>query len=262
MRDTKIIKVSKPLIVVLILAAMIVSSCSSRVTHLTQNLENSGVPGQLATHAPGQTTLSPGQETALVQPPTSVDEPTATSIEPLTTQSASVTLPPVQTPTSSPVVLNPTATKKSATPQAATSTLAATQTRTPTPTLTATATPTKTATLTQTPTLQIGWAGDWMVFWQLENQTYIEGTISIEVIGTDFTASGTLDGIDYSFTGRVIQDGEVAFGNWTSSTSNGNFIWTEVANGQFGGSRDLVFGFCGVRDGVDPPEPCYIPPLY
>ena len=262
MKEIKKIKASRLCIVLLLLAMLIVPSCKPKATHLTQNLENSGVPVQSSTRADEGSTQAAGQGIAPTQSSTSVVEPTATPTELLTTQGTAGTLPSDQTPTSPLVVLTPTATKKSATVQPTASTLAPTQTRTSTPTLTATATPTKTATLTQTPTLQIGWAGDWMVFWQLENQTYIEGTISIEVIGTDFTASGTLDGIDYSFTGRVIQDGEVAFGNWTSSTSNGNFIWTEVANGQFGGSRDLVFGFCGVRDGVDPPEPCYIPPLY
>ena len=81
------------------------------------------------------------------------------------------------------------------------------------------------------------------------------------VIGTEFTANSTLGVAAYFFTVRVIQDGEVAFGSWTSATNNGGFIWNDLGEGQFGGSRDLYFGFCGAREGVDPPEPCYIPPL-
>lgn len=138
-----------------------------------------------------------------------------------------------------------------------------TATKKPANTATATVKPSNTATVTLTPspTLQTGWAGDWNVFWQLDNNNYVEGTISVELAGTDFTASGTVGGIEYSFTGRIIYDGETAFGNWASPTRNGNFIWNKVGEGQFGGSRDTYFGFCGAREGVVPPNPCYVPPL-
>ena len=128
-------------------------------------------------------------------------------------------------------------------------------------TRTATPIPTNTSTPTQIPTLQTGWAGEWKVNWQLDNQTYVEGSLTVEVVDTDFTASGVIGGTNYSFTGRIIFDGETAFGNWTSATSSGGFIWRDVGEGQFGGSRDNNFGFCGARSGVEPPNPCYIPPL-
>ena len=157
MKETNKIKVTRLLIPVLLLAMLVVSSCKPKATHLTQNLENSGVPGLSFTPTPGESTQAIGQQTASAQPPTSVNDPTATSFEPVITQATSITLSPIQTPTSAAIVLTPTATTKSGTPQAATSTLAPTQTRTPTPTLTkqptGSATMAPTQTRTSTPTL-------------------------------------------------------------------------------------------------------------
>ena len=136
-----------------------------------------------------------------------------------------------------------------------------TATKKPANTAAATTTPTKTATLTPSPTMQTGWAGNWNVFWQLDNNNYVEGTITVEVAGTDFTASGTVGGVEYFFEGNIIDQGLSAFGNWTSLSSSGNFIWTTVGAGQFGGSRDTYFGFCGARNGVFPPNPCYLSPI-
>lgn len=240
----------KLLIFVILLSTMMISSCNSRKTHLTQLLEISAAPVRQLTETSGEATQDPEQGTPLVQIPFSVQEPTVTLIEQLTTQEPSL-----------PSVIEPSPLSYLTT-QFATATSISTilQVTTATSTFTATATPTKTVTLTPASSLQTGWDGDWQVFWQLENQTYTKGTISIEVIGTEFTASGTLGGANYSFTGRLIHNGEIAFGNWISPTSHGNFIWDGIATGQFGGSRDLVFGFCGARDGVNLPEPCYIPP--
>jgi len=96
----------------------------------------------------------------------------------------------------------------------------------------------------------------------MDDGNYVEGTISVGVTGTDFTASGAIGGINYSFTGMIVDQELTAFGSWTSPNNNGKFIWKAVGDGQFGGSRDLDFGFCGAREGSDLPEPCYVPPLY
>ena len=145
------------------------------------------------------------------------------------------------------------------------STRTATQANQPTRTRTATqanqptATPTPTTIPSQTP--PTGWAGEWIVRWQLDNQSYADGLLTVDVQDTDFTASAVIAGIQYTFTGRIIYDGKTALGNWTAAANSGNFIWEDVASGQFGGSRDLLFGFCGSRAGFEAPEPCYMEPL-
>ena len=145
------------------------------------------------------------------------------------------------------------------------STRTATQANQPTRTRTATqanqptATPTPTTIPSQTP--PTGWAGEWIVRWQLDNQSYADGLLTVDVQDTDFTASAVISGIQYTFTGRIIYDGKTALGNWTAAANSGNFIWEDVASGQFGGSRDLLFGFCGSRAGFEAPEPCYMEPL-
>ena len=134
-----------------------------------------------------------------------------------------------------------------------------TRTRTATQANQPTATPTPTTIPSQTP--PTGWAGEWIVRWQLDNQSYADGLLTVDVQDTDFTASAVIAGIQYTFTGRIIFDGKTAIGNWTAAANSGNFIWEDVASGQFGGSRDLLFGFCGSRAGFEAPEPCYIEPL-
>lgn len=250
-----------PTFLVLSVVLLITCSCTSRENHLTLYLEKSTATPIQQTRNTAKSTQTPWQNTPQNQAPTAVFEtPTMVSELPATTV-ASVTSALVLTPTSTFSNQLQTATVKPATQQASTLTFTPTQVRTSTPTLTVTATQTPTATPTLATTQQTDWTGEWIVFWQLDDQTYIEGTISIELAGTNFTASGTLGGLDYSFNGRIVEQGLTAFGSWTSLSGNGNFIWGAVADGQFGGSRDLYFGFCGVRPGFVQPEPCYIPPL-
>jgi len=158
------IKVSKSVIVVLLMAAMLVSACNPKATHLTQNLENSSAPGQRYTQTTEGAAQTPGLGGTQAQSPSPIAEPTATSVEQLPTQAPSVTSAPVLTPTSSATVQVPTAASRSTTPPVVTSTLAPTQTRTVTPTQTGTVMPTKTATLALTPTLQTGWEGEWVAY--------------------------------------------------------------------------------------------------
>ena len=260
MKEIKKIKASRLCIVLLLLAMLIVPSCKPKATHLTQNLENSGVPVQSSTRADEGSTQAAGQGIAPTQSSTSVVEPTATPTELLTTQGTAGTLPSDQTPTSPLVVLTPTATKKSATVQPTASTLAPTQTRTSTPTLTATATPTKTATLTPTPTLQTGWEGEWIIYIQQANGTYTSGTMILALNGTEVIASANLDVIEYNFEGVNYAEGKQITGPWQTDSSSGYFWWMLVSDAQFGGSLDLQYGICGARAGAEKPDPCFIVP--
>ena len=273
MRKTKNLLPVTLSVVIVTLLGMLLFACNSS-SQQERQITNAFTPGktQETILQPESSEDIPIQTETAVIPPADQSEPTAVipdqptmvvtntqGLPIIVTQTRAATQPNQPAKTATP-------TKKPATNTAtATSTLTATSTVTATSTATATQkpsnTPTPTKTLTPTVTIQTGWAGEWKVFWQLDNNNYVEGTITVEVVGTDFTASGAVGGVDYSFTGRIIDQSATAFGNWTSPTSTGNFIWNAVNNGQFGGSSDLFFSFCGARYGVNLPEPCYIPPV-
>lgn len=131
------------------------------------------------------------------------------------------------------------------------------QTRTPTPAKSASSTPS--ATVTTIP--QTGWGGDWTVYFQQSDGTYISGEINIDITDTNLIGSGLINSINYSFEGRIISGGQGAIGSWASASDSGGFDWILISDKQFSGSRDIDFGFCGTRPGLTPPDPCYIPPL-
>ncbi len=264
MKNTKRINVYRPLIIVMLLAAVIVSSCRSKATHLTQELENPGALVQNTAQTPGEPTKGVGQVTPPEQSPSQVYDPTATSIEPLTTQGASTTLPPVQTPTSSPIVLTPTATSRSTTTQAATSTPAPTQTRTTTPTKTTTMilTLTKTATLTLTPTLQTGWEGEWVFFVGQGDGPYKNANGIITLDGLLAEGSFTLDGVEFSFIADLSADQQNLNGRYQWGAAEGWLAWLmDLNQQQFIGTLDNVYAFCAARPGMPKPDPCghYVP---
>ena len=260
MTETGKTKVSIPLVMMVLIAALLFSSCNPKATHFTQNLEYSRVPGQQSTQTPAVNASTHEQETAPAQAPTSVKESTATKVNPQSTQYVSATSTVAQVSPSASMVLTPTATKKSTTPQPATATLTPTQTRTSTPTLTATATPTKTATFTLTPTLQTGWEGEWIIFIQLANGTYTSGTMILALNGTDVIATAILDGVEYNFEGDIYAEGKQITGPWQTDSNSGYFWWQLVSDAQFGGSQDLQYGICGARAGAEKPDPCFIDP--
>jgi len=256
MKETKKIKVSKPLPIVLLLALLVVSSCKPKATHLTLNLESSRVPGQSSTQTPPVSTQTAGQETTQVQSPTSVNDPTATSFEPVITQATSITLSPIQTPTSAAIVLTPTATTKSGTPQAATSTLAPTQTRTSSPTLTVTATPTGTATLTPSPTSQTGWAGEWTAYLAQPDGTYRSGKLIVSVSGDSVISVFDNAGITMNLEGSLQTDGVFVSGDYTSPSDSGSFKWVIQENSYIIGNINNEWAFCAAREGSPQPDPC------
>lgn len=267
MKNTKRFNLSNTFLVVVLIATLFGASCRSKATHLTQNLENSRVPGQQSTQTPEGTAQTPGQETGQVQSPTMGIDSTATSISIVATQGASATLPPIQTPTSSSVVISPTATKKNTTPQAGTSTQVVTLTRTPTqtrtstPTLTATATPTKTATLTQTPTLQTGWAGEWIAYLAQPNGSYKTGELIVTVLGDSVTGVFNNDGTIMNLSGIFSDEQIIVSGDYISPSANGYFKWVIRENSYLNGNIDNEWAFCAARAGLPQPDPCaYLDP--
>jgi hypothetical protein len=78
--------------------------------------------------------------------------------------------------------------------------------------------------------------------------------------GSDLTAEGLIDGIRYQFTGRLIYNNLLMIGTWSSPLTSGSFNWILFGPDQFVGNRDLWYGFCGARQGSNPPNPCYLPP--
>ena len=85
--------------------------------------------------------------------------------------------------------------------------------------------------------------------------------MSVSLNGDQLLAEAEFNGSPYQFTGKLIINGQVAFGTWSSTLTSGSFTWTLVSTGQFGGDRDLLYGVCGARTGEAMPDPCYIPPL-
>ncbi len=260
MRVTIRTEILKPFVVLVLVAALILTSCKPKATHLSQSLENSGVPGQHSTQADEGSTQADGQGTAAAQAPTSVNEPAATSIEPVITQGSSGTLPPVQTPTSPVMILSPTATKKPATTQATTSTPAPTQTRTPTRTVTST--PTRTATLTPSPTLQTGWAGEWTFYVGEGDGPYKSANGNVSLDGLTAEGLFTLDGVAFSFIAGLSEDQLNLNGRYEWGATEGWLNWVMDSNHvQFRGTLDNVYAFCAARVGMPMPEPCgdYVP---
>ncbi len=260
MKETNRIKVTRLLIPVLLLAMLVVSSCKPKATHLTQNLENSGVPGLSFTPTPGESTQAIGQQTASAQPPTSVNDPTATSFEPVITQATSITLSPIQTPTSAAIVLTPTATTKSGTPQAATSTMAPTQTRTSTPTKTLT--PTANGTFTPSPTVQTGWEGEWTAYLAQPDGTYGSGTLIVTISGDSVIGVFDTAGITMNLEGSLQLDGIIAIGDYTLPAASGRFKWVIQEDSYIIGNINNERAFCAARGGSPQPDPCgYFDPL-
>ena len=100
-----------------------------------------------------------------------------------------------------------------------------------------------------------------MISFQRDDGSYLSGEMSVSLNGDQLFAQAELNGNPYQFNGRLINNGQVAFGTWSSAQTSGSFTWTLVQINQFGGDRDLMYGVCGARPGVDMPIPCYIPPL-
>lgn len=209
-------------------------------------------------------TQSPGSPVATVIDPLGTTpgiSPTPTYTVPATTAVITPTLPVTTSgiiPSATNTVQSVSSTATPQTPTAPSYPVATDPLTAPTNTPTRTAT--RTLTPTQTATPKVGWSGQWMVFLQQSNGTYISGMIELEVNGVNLTGMGSFNGVVYVFQGYAI-DLEHAEGSWTSPTAGGYFRWQMIASGQFAGSNENAYGFCGTRPGGNQPEPCVILPL-
>lgn len=275
MRKTKILLPVTLSLVIVTLLGMLLFACNSS-SQQERQITNAFTPGKTR-----ETILQPESsedipiqtETAVI-PPADQSEPTAViPVQPtmvvtntqglpiIVTQTRAATQPnqpaKTATPTKKPATSTATATQKPAT-----STVTATQkpsnTPTPTKTLTPTATqePSKTATLTLAPTLQSGWEGEWVTYFERLDGSIGVGTLEFTLQGTDMTAVMRLDNLDYLFDGIIFNVGKYATGSWSSPNGQGYFWWNLQENGQFRGCHENHYAFCGSRSGIDQPSPC------
>ncbi len=213
------------------------------------------LPSETQALAASATGTSPASIVATnTRPPAATSTKASTSTQPTQSVSTSYPVPTSQTASTNTPVPTNTAIATNAPTGTFTATATATATRT------ATATATATATQTLAPTLQTGWEGEWVIYLQQDNETYISGTMNLALNGTEVIASAKLDGVEYNFEGINHADGEQISGPWQSDSSSGYFWWLLVSENQFGGSQDLQYGFCGARVGFEMPDPCFIEP--
>jgi len=245
-------RINKSLFLLLLTAAMIVSSCNPKATHLTQNLENSRVPGQASTQTPEEASGTPGLQTLEVPSPSPVYEPSETSAQLVASQTPLATVTPALTRTSSPTGQAPIATTKSSTPQIAT----LTRTHTSTSTLTTTATTTKTATPTLTSTLQTGWEGEWIAYLEQSDGTYRSGVLTVTISGDSVTGVFDNAGVTMNLEGFMQTDGITVSGDYTLPGASGWFKWVIQENTYIIGNIDNEWAFCAAREGSPQPDPC------
>lgn len=128
---------------------------------------------------------------------------------------------------------------------------------TDTPSLTQT--PSATANLTQSPSQTFGlsaWGGTWNIWYQSANGGYTPAELTVQVDGTNLSASAKIEGIDFTFKGEIINEGSQVEGKWQTATSKGSFWWRMNSADTFVGSRENRFGFCGNLATAVQPNPC------
>ena len=153
--------------------------------------------------------------------------------------------------------------------RAATQSIQAANTRTPQPTTqnpypiasatvtrTATPKPTNTSTPTQIPTLQTGWAGEWVGYYEKADGSFSTGKLVVTLNGSDLTASLEIDNTVINYQGFVFNEGKFATGNMVGGGSQDSFWWDLLPGGQFRGTYRNKFAFCGSRQGINQPAPC------
>jgi len=222
---------------------------------------------------PGTPTTKPGEDGYQASKTAIDDIGTQTWIE--TPSAEMVTLPspsvePTKTQTITAISEEPTQTKRTSTTSTPTSTqpaypvsgegtAIATITPPPYPVedgTTSTLSPTPTVTPTRTSTTQTGWSGDWTVFWEQADGSFLSGLMSVSVDGSDVTASVSVGEDQYDFKGILNESITTIVGYWSGSLESGNFYWRTLGLDQFSGNLDRQFGFCGSRSGGVMPEPC------
>lgn len=174
-----------------------------------------------------------------------------------TTESQAITetLIPTQLETPTPITPTPTSPSYPISDQG-TSTPTSTQESYPVDEASTPATFTPTVMPSQTSTTQDGWGGEWIVFWEQLDGSYLSGLMTVKIENTELTASVSIGEENYSFEG-VLNDGLVTtVGSWYALGESGYFYWRSVSSDQFVGNLDRQFGFCGSRGDASIPEPC------
>lgn len=111
--------------------------------------------------------------------------------------------------------------------------------------------------MTPLSTLGIGvWDGAWNIWYQNSNGNYSSSIMTVQVAGAQFSATATINNINYTFKGDLIVQGNEVEGQWTTSHSEGNFWFQMVSPETFVGSSESRFGLCGVRGSADRPDSC------
>jgi hypothetical protein len=115
---------------------------------------------------------------------------------------------------------------------------------------------TSTAAPSTTPNPETGWGGDWTVFWEQPDGSYLSGQITVEIMGSEVSALGLLGGDQVGFQGILNESRVTVVGSWAGSGDGGNFYWRSYSSDHFIGSLDREIGFCAIRRGENLPEPC------
>jgi len=110
----------------------------------------------------------------------------------------------------------------------------------------------------QTPTPTLGvpvWEGVWNIWFQNTRGGYTPAELTLQVSGTRLAGTAKIDGVDYSFSGDVLEQGSQVEGEWQTASNEGTFWWRMNSADTFVGSSEGRFGFCGNRTVVQP-NPC------
>lgn len=117
-------------------------------------------------------------------------------------------------------------------------------------------TSTQTSIITPSPTPQTGWAGEWTAYYEKVDGSFSTGKLLVTLNGSDLTASLEMDGQILKYEGIIFNEGVFATGNRIGGGSKDSFWWDLLPDGQFRGSYEHKFAFCGSRAGQSQPSPC------
>ena len=146
------------------------------------------------------------------------------------------------------------------TPTGGATTVTQIQTATTTQTKTATTIQTQTATTTQTQTatttFKPGWDGEWTAYYEKTDGSFSTGKLVVALNGSDLTASLEMDGQIIKYEGIIFNEGIFATGMRVGGGSKDSFWWDLLPDGQFRGTYENKFAFCGSRAWQNRPTPC------
>lgn len=115
-------------------------------------------------------------------------------------------------------------------------------------------------TSTQTPTnaavAQSGWSGEWWVFSEQPDGSFLSGLMRVNIDESDLSAAVSLGEKQYVFEGVLNESQVIVIGSWSGAGVSGNFYWRTNPMEQFVGNLDRELGFCGARAENDKADPC------